>query len=115
MTDVEKAPKTMTPIEAFLAALVALALEAPELEGQVLWHRDGQWSDASGEMLEAEEIAFYAEGLLMEGFGLHWDQLNSPVGGIGVIRLCFWQGQAPALPPFPEGWQSVRQDGFIAA
>ncbi len=114
MTDVEKAPKTMTPIEAFLAPLVALALEAPELEGQVLWHRDGQWSDASGEMLEAEEIAFYAEGLLMEGFSMQWDALRSISDDTALIRMLFWQGDFPTAPLLPTGWQVQRTERFTA-
>ena len=109
-----KSPKSLTPIEAFLAPIAALALGAPDIEAQVLWYRDGQWSDGAGEMLEAEEIAFYAEGLLLEGFSLHWDHLFSPVGDMALIRLCFWQGEAPLLPPPNAGWQVQAQDGFAA-
>jgi hypothetical protein len=109
-----RAPKSLTPIEAFLAPVAALALGSPDLEGQVLWYRDGQWSDGAGEMLEAEEIAFYAEGLLLEGFSLHWDHLSSPVLGMELIRLCFWQGEAAMVPPPPAGWQVQAQDRFTA-
>ena len=109
-----KAPKKMTPIEAFLAPLSALTLGAPDLEGRVLWCRDGQWSDGAGEMLEAEEIAFYAEGLLLEGFSLHWDHLFSAVGDMALIRLCFWEGEVPLLPPPPAGWQVLHKERYVA-
>lgn len=113
-----KALSPQTPIEAFLAPLAALGRTLPDLEGQVLWYRDGQWSDGAGEMLEAEEIAFYAEGLLLEGFCLQWEHLHSSVADIGLIRMSFWQGDAPALspapPPLPAGWQVLAHDRFIA-
>lgn len=109
-----KSPKSLTPIEAFLAPVAALALGSPEIEGQVLWYRDGQWSDGAGEMLEAEEIAFYAEGLLLEGFSLQWDHLFSPIGNVDLIRLCFWQGAAQVVPPPPASWQVRQTERYVA-
>ncbi len=95
----------MADYDATVEALATLAMNDPGLEAEVLWHRDTGWSDASGEVLEAEEIAFYAEGLLMEGFGMAWQALATaddpePV----LVRLMFWQGAAPALPDTPAGW-----------
>ena len=65
--------------QAFLAPLRRLAARHPGIEGQVLWAAevaDG-WAvqDDTAEMLDAEEIPFYVEGLLMEGFGLLWQAM----------------------------------------
>lgn len=93
----------MPAFETFLAPLHALTLRLPEVEAQVLWFADGTWSDGAGEMLEAEEIAFYAEGLLAEGFGAAWQHLTSAQGD-PHIRLMFWQTGTPTLPDPPPGW-----------
>lgn len=92
----------MTDFDAILAPLAAVIARHKHIEGFVLWHKDGQWSDANGESLDAEEIVFYAEGLLMEGFGMACDHLSDP--GLGDhIALYFWQGDAPPLPPLAPG------------
>jgi hypothetical protein len=88
----------MTDHEAALAPLSAVIARHKHIEGFVLWHKDGAWSDANGESLDAEEIVFYAEGLLMEGFGMAWQHLSDPALG-DHIRLYFWQGAATHLPP----------------
>ncbi|MFN7223227.1 MAG: hypothetical protein ACK4MS_04360 [Paracoccaceae bacterium] len=98
----------MPEFEAFLDPLSRIATRHPDIEAYVLWHKDGIWSDANGETLEAEEITFYAEGLLMEGFGMAWDHLTSAEFG-DHIRLCFWQGPAPDMPATPNG--TVRVAG----
>ena len=105
---------TQTPIEAFLAPLAAICLTSKDIEGQVLWHRDGQWSDGTGELLEAEEIAFYAEGLLIEGFSMQWDALRSISDDTELIRMLFWQGDFPTAPLLPTGWQVQRTERFTA-
>lgn len=87
----------MTDHDATLAALAAVIARHKHIEGFVLWYKDGDWSDANGESLDAEEIVFYAEGLLMEGFGMAWVHLSDPALG-DHIRLYFWQGDAPPLP-----------------
>lgn len=111
-----------TPLAAFLAPLARLATTAPDAEGQVIWASADGWqeqSDAS-ELLDAEEIAFYAEGLLLEGFGLHWQicaetpdaQASDVKNGEAkngepknwaprLVRLFFWQDAPPLAAPLP--------------
>lgn len=103
-------PKSQT--ETAVATLAKIAAKNPDIEATALWFRDGVWSDALGETLEAEEMAFYAEGLLDEGFGLDWALLNGPLGP--AVRMCFWQGSAPSAPNLPADTvvvQSGRVDG----
>ena len=69
--------KAQTPIEIFLAPLARITLKHPDLEGEVIWANGLDWQaqdDAEG-LLDAEEIPFYAEGLLMEGFAMQWQVL----------------------------------------
>lgn len=95
-------------IEDFLAPLARLAEQAPGVEGLVIWAEDGAWpaSDTPTEALEAEEIAFYAEGLLLEGFGMAWDILALPDDPEEplAVRLMVWQGAAPPPPAAPKPW-----------
>ena len=93
--------QTPTAIETFLAPLARLAARHPEILGEVVWGDSAGWQaqDDAAELLDAEEIAFYAEGLLAEGFALHWQALaeaSEPEDPIRVI-LKFWQ--PPATPP----------------
>ncbi|MFC3183142.1 hypothetical protein [Cypionkella sinensis] len=113
--------KSPTPIETFLAPLAKLALKHPEVEAEVIWADGAAWEPQSGTdaLLEAEEIPFYAEGLLLEGFQMHYqilaepDDLKSPAH----VRLFFWQDDPPPLPdPEPDlaliasaGWVSRKQ------
>ena len=93
---------TLTPMEAFLAPLAKLAAQDPEIEGHVFWATGDQWPDAPAEALEAEEIVFYAEGLLQDGFRLIWQIIGTSEDGPETILLYFWQGgtgQTPAPPP----------------
>ncbi|MBN2631815.1 MAG: hypothetical protein JXR75_14895 [Rhodobacteraceae bacterium] len=96
--------------ETALEALGRIALSHKDIEAQVLWFRDGVWSDAMGESLEAEEIAFYAEGLLDEGFGLDWALVSGPLGE--EVRLCFWQDGDPPAPDLPPG-TVIRNGGRV--
>lgn len=104
-----------TPIEAFLAPLARLAARDPEIEGHVFWAVNGVWPDAPAdtptdtpaEALESEEIAFYAEGLLAEGFCLIWQVIGTPEDGPEVIVLYFWQGGAAAHPGPPPDFGPV--------
>jgi hypothetical protein len=95
-------------LAACLTSLAKIAARAPDAEGQVIWWDAGEWSaqEEDEAMLDAEEVAFYAEGLLSEGFGLHWQALAEPDEPARpvLIRLFFWQpGEAPPLPA-AEGW-----------
>lgn len=98
-------PKTLTPIQTFLAPLAKLATKHPDIEAEVIWANGMEWDaqDDASEMLDAEEIAFYAEGLLMEGFHLHWQVLAETNASTEPVhaRLFFWQGDGPK-PPVPE-------------
>lgn len=93
-----------TPIESFLAPLARLARTAPEIEGLVFWGGAGGWDDTPSEALESEEIGFYAEGLLLDGFRMAWAVLGTAAhpDSADHIRLWFWQDDSPA-PPLPEG------------
>lgn len=97
-----------TPIEAFLAPLTKLALKHPEIEGLVFWD-DGGWPDHPAEALESEEIAFYAEGLLLEGFRMVWQIVaeDGLPGRADHVRLFFWQEGAPAVPLPRAPWSLV--------
>ena len=99
----------MPDIETFLAPLAHLAARFPDVEGAVIWGDAAGWQaqDDSTELLDAEEIAFYAEGLLMEGFGMIWQvvaDLDRPKEPDHIL-LMFWQGPAPEPPQDPgAGW-----------
>lgn len=96
---------TPTPAQAFLAPLARLAQRAPEIEALVFWEADG-WADQPTEDLEAEEIAFYAEGLLDEGFRLDWRILAAADAPTRPdhVQLWLWEEGAAPPPPPAEGW-----------
>ena len=94
-----------TPEQAFLAPLARLAAKNPLIEALVYWENGG-WSQEPAEALEAEEVTFYVEGLLEEGFHLDWRILASPAAPDlpDHIRLYLWEDGAspppePADPP----------------
>jgi hypothetical protein len=104
----------MSPLEAFLAPLARLATRFPDAEGAVLWADGGTWQaqDDTTERLDAEEIAFYAEGLLAEGFNMIWQAFaaTETPKEIEHVLLMFWQsGIPPALPAPPDGWLVLGQ------
>ena len=97
--------KTLSPVETYLAPLARLALKHPDVEAEVIWHSPDGWEPQTGHdaLLEAEEIPFYAEGLLLEGFQMHYQILaetDAPKDPAHV-RLFFWQTGSP-MPPAPE-------------
>lgn len=104
-----------TPIEAFLAPLALLARKYPEIEGLVFWGSDEGWSATPSEALESEEIAFYAEGLLIDGFRMHWAVMALPDTPDlpDHIRLQFWQEGDPP-PGTVSGW-TVLHSGLWPA
>ena len=114
MTQRKPAP---TPIEAFLAPLAALAARQPEIEGLVYLGDAGGWDTAPSEALESEEIAFYAEGLLQDGFCMTWVvvALAETPDVPDHIRLHFWQDDAPPPPDPADGWVSQAAGRWPAA
>lgn len=105
-----------TPIEAFLAPLAALARKRPEIEALVFWGDAQGWDDAPSEALESEEIVFYAEGLLEDGFHLIWTVValvDSPTLP-DHIRLQFWQDSGPVPPELPAGWVALDRGVWSA-
>ncbi len=100
--------KEMTPVEAFLAPLAKIARKQRDIEGLVFWGGDEGWDPSPSEALEAEEIVFYAEGLLIDGFHMDW-ALVAEGEGVGHLRLCFWQDGAPP-PPVAAPW-TVEAEG----
>ena len=109
-------------LDAFLAPLARLAARHPGIEGQVLWAaeiEDGwQVQDDAAEMLDAEEIPFYVEGLAMEGFGLLW-QAMAELGDTAPdhILLMVWEPGAtpPPAPMAAEGWSILSSDRWEGA
>jgi len=99
-----------TPIEAFLAPLGALARKHPDIEGLVFWRTSDGWPDTPVEALEAEEITFYAEGLLIDGFRMQWSLLSLPETRetLDHVRLHFWEDDS-APPDDPAGWTLQRR------
>jgi hypothetical protein len=111
---------TLTPHQSFLAPLAKLTLRHPNLEGQAIWWEDGIWQaqDDDEAMIDGEEIAFYAEGLLDEGFGLHWQVLadeEAPKDPL-LVRLFLWQpGEMPKVPLPDQGWRILAEARTEAA
>lgn len=109
-------PAPPGPFDAVLAPLSRLALRHPGVEGQAVWWQNPGWAaqDDGEDLLDAEEIAFYAEGLLAEGFGLHWQLLaesDSPKDPV-LVLLFFWQsGSRPDLPSAEPGWTLLQSGG----
>ena len=109
-------PKIRDPIEDFLAPLLKLGLRFPLAEGHVLWAEDGLWAEQADmdEGLDGEEIAFYAEGLLLEGFGLVWQALAESETPTEIEHILMFFQENPNLPapgiPMPaEGWIIAAQ------
>lgn len=102
--------KSPTPIDTYLAPLTKIALKHPDVEAEVIWATDAGWEPQAGTdaLLEAEEIPFYAEGLLLEGFQMHYQILaeSDAPKDPAHVRLFFWQ-TGKATPPGPEDGLTV--------
>ena len=99
--------KELTPVEAFLEPLGRIARRHRDIEGLVFWGGAEGWEPSPSEALEAEEIVFYAEGLLIDGFHMDWALVGEGVAA-DHLRRCFWQEGEPP-PPVAAPW--VRLDG----
>lgn len=96
-----------TPLEAFLAPLAKIARKHRDIDGLVFWGDADGWPDSPSEALEPEEIAFYAEGLLIDGFHMDW-ALVAEGEEVDHLRLCFWQ-DGPPPPPIAAPWRVEAQ------
>lgn len=109
-----------TPHQTFLAPLAKLALRHPLVEGQAIWWEEGDWQAQDDEeaMIDGEEIAYYAEGLLAEGFGLHWQVLaeaDAPKEPVLVLLFLWQSGEAPDFPEPGPDWVVLAQAETPAA
>lgn len=97
--------------ESQLKPLTIIARKYPQIEAEVIWAKDGDWDAQSDETdgLDGEEIPYYAEGMLAEGYSLAWQVLGED-GTPEFVRLFFWQGAMPALPDDPD----LISQGMIA-
>ena len=100
--------KEKTPIEAFLEPLANIARKHRDIEGLVFWGGE-VWGDSPSEALEAEEVVFYAEGLLLDGFRMDWTLVADATGEADHLRLCFWQ-DGPPPPALLPGWTAIEHD-----
>lgn len=104
--------KALTPIEAFLEPLAKLARKYRDIEGLVFWGGPEGWDASPSEALEPEEIAFYAEGLLIDGFHMDW-ALVGEGDAPDHLRLCFWQEGEPP-PSVAAPWRRLDGAGWTA-
>lgn len=106
-----------TPIQTFLAPLAALARKQPDIEALVFWEGEAGWADQPSEALEAEEIVFYAEGLLEDGFHLIWTvvALAASPAQPDHIRLHFWQEAGHPPPALQPGWTVLNAGRWTSA
>ncbi len=103
-----------SPEELFLAPLLRHLRHDPALETLVFWGAE-LWPDDPSEALESEEVGFYAEGLIPEGFHLVWQVLAEPGATLcDHARLYVWQ-DGPPPPDAPAGWQVLEQGRWTRA
>jgi hypothetical protein len=102
-----RAPADLTPVQAFLAPLARHAARLADADALVFWHGADGWPDDPTEELEAEEVAFYAEGLLDEGFHLDWRLMATADAPTRPdhLQLFLWEDPAPEPPEAEGGWQ----------
>lgn len=104
-----------TPIQTFLAPLAALARTRPEIEALVFWGGPTGWDAAPTEALPSDEITFWAEGLIEDGFHLLWTVVARAASPDEPdhIRLHVWQDPCPPPPGLPPGWHAVAARRWV--
>lgn len=95
-------------LPAALAPLARLCQRYPRIEGQVIWSGpEGLAVQEAEELgLDPEEIAFYAEGLIEEGFHLAWRVLAdlADPGTPLLLQLACAEGAPPPPLPMVDDW-----------
>jgi hypothetical protein len=104
--------KSPTPIETFLAPLARITRRLRQIEALVFWGGEA-WGDIPSEALESEEVVFYAEGLLIDGFCMDWTLVADTTGAADHLRLCFWQ-DGPPPPALRPGWTALETGRWTA-
>lgn len=107
------ASRIPTPEQAFLAPLARMAARAPDMEALVFWANPG-WSDTPNEEQDTGEIAFYAEGLIPEGFALTW-RLVAARGETSPDHLRLYVSEAGLAAPDESGWVVLDQGSWPPA
>lgn len=94
--------------DAFLAPLTARLAKLRQLEAAVFWESEG-WPEDPAEILEPEEIIFYLEGLLDEGFRLEWRllALAETPGQPDHLRIFVWEDGSEVPPEDGPGWAVI--------
>lgn len=82
----------------------------------MFWSNATGWPPTPSEALESEEITFYAEGLMEDGFHLTWTvvALADTPDQADHIRLHLWQDGHPP-PALPPGWVALQTARWTAA
>ncbi|MCX7286750.1 MAG: hypothetical protein NTW20_04125 [Rhodobacterales bacterium] len=103
-------------MQTFLTPLVRLASRQPEIEALVFWGGPTGWSATPAEEIESEEIVFYAEGLLQDGFHLAWTvaALSASPTIADHVRLQVWQDDDPPPADLPAGWVALDSARWTA-
>ena len=99
---------------AFLAPLAKLAAKDEDGAALVFWANPG-WDPAPTEEMDAGEIAFYAEGLIPEGFHLEWRAV-AVAGETSTdhLRLYVWEAEAESPPPEAADWRILASGRWPA-
>lgn len=108
-----RAKSPATPQEAFLKPLAQLAQRQPEIEGLVFWGGAGGWPSEPSEAMDSEEIAFYLEGLIPEGFSLEW-RVVAEAGSSQPDHVQIFVWEEGEAPPDLSNWQILSSARYPA-
>ena len=103
-----------SPADSFLQPLRKLAARDADAEALVFWATPA-WHDTPTEDMDAGEIAFYAEGLIPEGFHLEWRAV-AVAGETSTdhLRLYVWEAEAESPPPEAADWRILASGRWPA-